>query len=128
MKRIALLALLASSCASDLHGSNMLLNADPGMLEYVQSVWDEYGGSGFPGWNFYLVYKDQLDCPPGSWHSDGDGECVDGDTIPAFRSIQIAWPDGMSIEQSSVRHELCHAYMFDTTGDGHPRHDAWCFQ
>lgn len=56
-------------------------------------------------------------------------ECVAGLFYPDTYRAFVAWPAGTeSISDTSFAHELCHAFSYDTTGDGDAGHVGPCFK
>lgn len=81
----------------------------------------------------YWMESGSLDCENGQgWTPAPDlkvpFDCVSGLYFQDDKTAFVAWPESTQfISQTSFAHELCHAFMWATTGDGDEAHLGPCF-
>ena len=108
--------------------------APPGVPFATQIVWQQQYvmGDALPP-VVYWVVGDALNCADGQGWAPAPSKytlppCVAGLYYQDEKTAYVAWPNGTRyISDTSFAHELCHAFMWATTGDGDENHVGPCY-
>ena len=127
MRRWLLILIFAFSCRIDLPTKS-------GQERAINVVWiQQFGMVDLPPPIVMWINPAQLDCGDGQgWAvlpSVNPMECVSGLFYGQFNQAFVAWPDGtQNISDTSLAHELCHAWSWYHLGNEDGDHTGSCFK
>lgn len=116
-----LLLLFSVGCAND-------LELDQRHAEQI--VWRDVFMEKVPPPLVYWRFQESLECGPDAhgqnrgfkpWWNEPEFDCVAGVYLGSYTIVAL--PDRYKLSDTAYAHELLHAHLFNTKGDGNGKHD-----